>query len=512
MQDELAQANDNRATVMKTDSLVMPERAGRGGFRRLEVVRLIAGYTILSLIWAWVSYSVLPSVITAAYNERSQSALNWLFEGYRSAPIEHYLNRWSVIATAVQIATILHLGIVLFIQSIDRKRQLLFLPQVDLYANIILVAFAAAFFALTILSGVRGDYTAYLLEWKVVLGGGSPWLSRPINAYGPLFNVLAPAIWLNPLANKLLFASCYLLYVVWLVKDFAPQRGLATLSWPWLLFWLLNPFPWVEIAYLGYFDVVVALFCVAAVHSLVGKKDRLSGTYLALGILFKYMPIVILPFLVFSGRRFHFRVLSFCGGVVILGLGLSVLIWGRSTFGPLLFAATRPSHYSIYDVLTSTHSPLRIFWDSPKVTALDWLEKALLATGGSVVFACCMVCRTGPVLSAALAVLVTLLFYRIGFINYQMVLLFLISYLLVCEGQQLLEHSVLVALLGVYFGLLALLEVVHWSEFTPAFYTGDFVYTGIVVFKFLLGCALLVVLAQVCRALRRPVRGAQSMG
>jgi hypothetical protein len=497
---------------MRTDGFIMPERNGRGAFRRPEIVPLIAGYIVLCLIWAAVSYSAVPRVITAAYNERSLSVLNWLFEGHRSVPIKHYLDRWSVIAAAVQIAMILHLGIVLFIQRIDRKRRLLCPPRADLRANIILVAFAAAFFALTILCGVRGDYTAYLLEWKVVLEGGSPWLSRPINAYGPLFNVLAPGIWLNPLANKLLFAFCYLLYVVWLIKDFAPQRELATLSWPWLLFWLLNPFPWVEIAYLGYFDVVVALFCVAAVHSLIGKKDSRSGAYLGLGILLKYIPIVILPFLVFSDRRLHFRVLSFCGGVVILGLGLSVLIWGRSTFGPLLFAATRPSHYSIYDVLTSTHSPLRIFWDSPKVAALDWLEKALLATVGSVVFACCMVRRTGPVVSTALAVLVTLLFYRIGFINYQMVLLFLISYLLVCEWQQLLEHSVLVALLAGYFALLAFLEVVHWSEFTPAFHTGDIIYTSIVVFKFLLGCALLVVLAQVSRALRRPVRGSQSVG
>src|SRR5262249_7116569 len=147
------------------------------------------------------------------------------FQGHGSAPIEHYLDRWSEIATTVQIATILHLGIVLFIQSIDRKRRLLFLPRADLYTNIVLIAFAAAFLALTILSGVHGDYTAYLGEWKLVLAGHIPWRSRPINAYGPLFNVLAPLVWVNPLANKLLFAFSYLVYVVWLIKDFAPRRA-----------------------------------------------------------------------------------------------------------------------------------------------------------------------------------------------------------------------------------------------------------------------------------------------
>jgi hypothetical protein len=486
--------NKNEGNRIPTHGFVVPERTGRSAFRQPQAVPLIAIYTALCLIWAWFSYGVVPNVITAAYNERSLSVLKWLFRGHGPAPIEHYLDRWSEIATAVQIAMILHLGVVLFIQSIDRKHRLLFLPRADLYTNIVLIAFAAAFLALTILSGVHGDYTAYLLEWKVILAGHIPWGSRPINAYGPLFNVLAPLVWVNPLANKLLFAFSYLLYVVWLIKDFAPRRALIALPWPWLVFWLLNPFPWVQIAYFGYFDVLVALACVAAIHSLVGGKDGVSGIYLAFGILLKYMPIVILPFLVFSERRFRFRVLSFCVGVVIFGLSVSVLIWGRSTFWPLLFAATRSSHWSIYDVLASAHSPLRLFWDSPNVDSLDWLEKPFLVTAGLGVFAWCVLHRTGPALSAALAVLVTLLFYRVGFIHYHMVVLFLISYWAVSAWQQLVERSVLAAVLAGYFGLLALLDLIHWSV---NFDTGGIIYSSIVVFKFLLGCALLVVLARV---------------
>src|SRR4029077_17418215 len=112
----------------------------------------------------------------------------------------------------------------------------------------------------------------------------------------------------------------YLVYVIWLIKVFAPSRRFPALSWPSVGLWLLNPFPWQQIAYLGYFDVLVSLACIAAVHGLVGGKDGAAGTYLGMGILLKYMPIVILPFLVFSERRFHFRLLSFCVGIVLLGL------------------------------------------------------------------------------------------------------------------------------------------------------------------------------------------------
>ena len=451
----------------------------------------------------WVCRRDGAEFISAAYNERSLSVLNWLFKSHRSLPIEHYLDRWSVFAAAVSIAIVLHLAIVLFIGRIDRKNRLPDKTRACSRTNFILIAFSAAFFAVTVLSWAQGDYKYfYLDEWMVVLGGRDPWLcGRPLNpacnSYGPLFNALAPLVWVNPLANKLLFAFLYLAYVIWLIKDLTPRRGLVTLSWPWLSLWILNPFPWVEIAYFGYFDVLVALACVAAVHSLTSKRDGVSGIYLAMGVLLKYMPIVILPFLVFSERRFHFRLLSVCVGVVIFGLVVSTLIWGTSTFLPLALAAIRQPTWSIYDVLASTHSPLRLFWDWPKLTSLSWLEKPFLVTAGLAVFAWCALRRTGPALSATLAILVTLLFFRSGYFNYQMVPFLLISYWVVSEWQQLREHSGLAALLGGYFGVLTFFELVHWSAIPMFTYTdGDFLYSVIVMLKFLLNCALLVRLAQ----------------
>ena len=154
--------------------------------------------------------------------------------------------------------------------------------------------------------------------------------------------------WLNPLFNKLLFAFSYLVYVIWLIKEHGPRRSFDASSWFCYGLLLLNLFPWVQIAYLGHFDVLVGLACVAAVHSLVYRKDALSGTYLASGILLKFIPIVILPFLAFNGRRFHFRLVGCCVAFVALGFLASVLVWGTSTFAPLAFAATRAPIWSIY--------------------------------------------------------------------------------------------------------------------------------------------------------------------
>jgi hypothetical protein len=459
-------------------------------------LRLIAFYAIVCLLWIRFADWIAPNIIAAAYDERNLWITNWGFRGYQSFPV-HYRDRWSVIATAALLAAALHLVIVLFICGIDRKHRGRFpdATRPHSHANAALVVFSAAFLALTVFSGAHGDYNSYLDEWIVVLGGGDPWRGLlfnvyPFNAYGPLFNVMAPLVWINPLTNKVLFAFCYLVYVIWLIKDFAPRQGFVALSWPSIGLWLLNPFPWQQIAYLGYFDVLVSLACVAAVHSLVGRKDGASGTYLGLGILLKYIPIVILPFLVFSERRFHFRLLSFCVGVVILGLIVSVLIWGTSTFFPLTLAATRSSAWSIYVVLASTHSPLRPFLNSPTV---DWLEKPLLLTAGLATFAWCILRQIEPALSCTLAILVTLLFYRVGYANYQMLLFSLISYWAVSNWAQIRARSVLAVLLVGYFGLLAITEFVLMSGSVGSIFYSNIAF---MLFRFLLGCALLVGLVE----------------
>jgi hypothetical protein len=78
-----------------------------------------------------------------------------------------------------------------------------------------------------------------------------------------------------------------------------------------------------------------------------------------------------------------------------------------------------------------------------------------------------------------------------------MVPFLLISYWVVFEWQQLREHSAMAALLGGYFGVLAIFELVHWSAIPIFTYTdGDILYSAIVMLKFLLSGALLVRLAQ----------------
>src|SRR5947208_15335916 len=93
----------------------------RPSLQLIPSLPLIAIYAGVCLLWIEFSNGIVPNIIAAAYYERSLSVLNWVFQGHRFLPLEHYLDRWNVIAAAVLIAMVLHLMIVLFIARIGRK-------------------------------------------------------------------------------------------------------------------------------------------------------------------------------------------------------------------------------------------------------------------------------------------------------------------------------------------------------------------------------------------------------
>ena len=453
----------------------MPDHSLRGS------LLLIAIYTTICITWVEFAHWVKATIIEATPN----------------LPVEYHLDRWSMIAAAVPLAAILHLLIILLIRAIDRKKRGILLESngSDSLVNVVLAVFSAAFLALTALSGYRFDYRGYLPIWIDVLNGRDPWNyihTISPNAYGPLFNLLAPFVLYHPLANKLLFAFAYLAYVIWLVKDFGPRRGFSIYSCPSTLLLLLNPLPWWQIAYLGHFDILVGLACVAAVHWRVRNKDWLSGTCLAAGILLKFMPIVILPFLTFNGRRVHFRLVVSCIIAVISGFVVSVLVWGTSTFKPLKFAATREAMQSIYIVFDSTNSPLELLGIANSQW-LNWqrLAEPILLIAGLGLYAWCTFRRTEPALSSALAVLVTLLFYWVGWPHYQMVFFVLILYWVVSRWGRSNGDPLLVVLLGGYFSFLVILDLVIWIGDYGLFSRTNMV---IILLRFLTGCTLVVAL------------------
>jgi hypothetical protein len=84
-------------------------------------------------------------------------------------------------------------------------------------------------------------------------------------------------------------------------------------------------------------------------------------------------------------------------------------------------------------------------------------------------------------------VLVTLLFYRIGYVWYQLVLYLLVSYWVVSEWEKLQRYNILKSILVFYFGLLGIIaDPVFWDDYNVI----------VALLKFLAGCVLLASLFQ----------------
>jgi Glycosyltransferase family 87 len=430
---------------------------------------LIALYGAILTGWLVFSRMVAPPIIASANQARSIAVLNRLAQYSGRAVIRAtVLERWSFFSVAVLSAGLLHLAIVLLICRYDPARagqESLPWRRLERWANPVLILLSLAFLALTVQRGGVQDYFLYLQMWKEVQLGHDPWFfaygvfgKYPLNAYGPLFNVFAIPAQVNPLLPKLLFAAAYLAFAVWLIKGRGmdwPQAGRAC---PLLVIWFWMPYCWVEIANFGHFDVLVGLLCAAAVEARVRERDLLSGVLLGLGVLLKFMPIVLLPFLILDRGRPRYRLLSAAAVTIALGLGASLFLWGPSTFRPLIFAAERSSHHlSIYRFLKGHYSPLR--WldihggleeGAPAFMLLALLWAWLLVRKRMI----------KPAPASVIAILVTLMSYQVGFVQYYMVFFVLSSYWMVNARKTLREAIPLWIALACYFGWLCAFDVI----------------------------------------------------
>jgi hypothetical protein len=332
--------------------------------------------------------------------------------------------------------------------------------------SLALLLLSAAFLAATIQQGVRQDYYLYRGIWGVVREGHDPWWlslgifgNAPTNAYGPLFNGLAIFDWFNPLLPKLLFAWTYLAFAASTIKASrrVMSRGLGAAAVAIIWFW--NPYAWIEIPRYGHFDVLIGLSCVAAVAARIARRDVASGVSLALGVLLKYIPGVLLPFLILDRGRFRIRLLGSTLAVIAMGFGLSLLIWGWATFRPISFAIGRqPEYLSIFRFLEGTLSPVQ----GLDITRdLRYLSTPLLLLALLRVWNWSRRRGTEPASTAILVILTMLLLYQVGFPQYQMVLFVIASYWIVRKWEVLHRRQTLLVALGCYFAWIATFDVIE---------------------------------------------------
>ena len=397
------------------------------------------------LLWVAASAALAPVAIRAFYEGRILSDLSARLNLAGRHELGHYLALWRMYAVAVGAGIAIHAA-------------LLRLPAfrgLSSRSRWVYGVYAAAFLGGTVLCGPRQDYQAYLEIWDVVRGGGDPWWvaperGYPLNAYGPLFPLMAWPAGLSGLLPKVLFAGVYLGWLLCLWEKAARLTAQGSRAgWVWLGFGM-NPSFWTQVAWYGHFDVVVGVTILAALSALKRGDPVSSGAWLGLGTLLKLVPVVTIPAVGATAWRVRPRLVGTALGVILAGFSGAWLIWGEGVLRPLSFAATRGSNLlSIYRFLRGAYSPLRWVSESPN---LDGIATPVMVVALALVWGYCQRARTDPGTTTIAVLLTTLLLYRVGFVQYQMLLYVLIPFWAMENEKLVAAKGGLRLALGLYLG------------------------------------------------------------
>jgi len=204
---------------------------------------------------------------------------------------------------------------------------------------LLLIAGSALALVVTVVGGVRHDYTYYLEQWRLVLAGLDPWSGN--NAYGPLHNAFAPLLLIHPLVPKIVTTAGLCIANGLLVFAVETQRPWRDWRAVYLLAFAANILPWVSVFWFGNNDGVVAALVIGAVLARRNRRMLLCGLLLGLATLDKYYPALLIPFFALDDRKVETRLILSALVVTALGMIAGILLWGRAFFEAVAFGVSR---------------------------------------------------------------------------------------------------------------------------------------------------------------------------
>lgn len=313
---------------------------------------------------------------------------------------------------------------------------------------------------LTIVSGYKHDYTAYVKQWQLIWEGWDPWLFPDFtptgNAYGPAFLLLSPIAAIHPLAPKTLMALSFILTATWIISkklNHSSYCNKKKLTDFWLF--LFSPYIIIQCFYYVDIDVLVAVLCIIAIQACKEHKYNLSGLCLAFSALLKFFPIVMLPFLSINGKKINWALIISTLSTILLAFIFCYYLWGENVFYPLTFASARePKLLSLFRALSGKFSPFTYFW--PQLNPAN-LSLPLMAISGTALFLYHLKKPFSPTGGSLLALITVLGWYKVGHHQFYLVVL-LMAFLYIHEGDRNAHQKPLVCF-NIWLSLFSLMYI-----------------------------------------------------
>jgi Gpi18-like mannosyltransferase len=313
---------------------------------------------------------------------------------------------------------------------------------------------AATCIVLPLFFHFRHDYSTFTQQWDLILKGGNPWILNDGqfsgNAYGPLFNLFPYLYGIYSHLPHLIFICTWIGLSVYVLNFFTRETKITS---PWMFaFFFLNPLFLVTIVSYGHFDIIPAALSVGCVVAYQKDKKMTAATFLACAVLFKFYPLILLPFLSVKQKDPLKPGTSFLksidwvfalGTLLILaaGFGIGYAIWGNTEFAPLFYAQDRGSTMlSIFRFFRSPWSPLG------QNANIDAVAPIFLMATVGISGHLHLVYRRDSLLALITGFFCMLCFYRVGHPQFYTTLYFLVPFWIATQPGALKNKKLLIAL------------------------------------------------------------------
>lgn len=320
----------------------------------------------------------------------------------------------------------------------------------DLWGNITnrhILMVVSLYVLLILLIENRYDYAEYGRQWQFFLAGGNPW-DYASNAYGPLHNSMAFIYDIHHKLPRLLFSLLSVAGSVFLIKKInrtVLDKDVKEKSFYLLLY---NPIVWLMFVINGCNDGLIGFLFLFGVVLYDKEKYVLSALLLSLAILYKYIPLFVIPILCINSRRINFRFTLSTVAFLGMGFGISFYLWGTKFLNPILFNSSRESKIlSIFRYLRGDYSFLKLFG----IDNVDHLSIYLVIGSVILIFIVQLVYRWHWIVGLVVTMLSIHLFYLVGHFQFYISIYFLLFFYLYKFSYSIGTHELKRILLSLYW-------------------------------------------------------------
>jgi hypothetical protein len=283
------------------------------------------------------------------------------------------------------------------------------------------------------------DYIVYVRQWRDVINGDNPWAGKR-SAYGPghYFIALIYNIYFD--LPRYMFVGLWLL-TCFEILTIAYRNSKLPLAHKHILAALLlfNPFFWIIVARFGINDIFMTYCVITSLIFYRLKRHVLSGVLLGLGVSIKFIPFVMVPFLVLSNRQIKWKFALSCAATLFLIFAVSYLLWGDGFLRAFSFGANRPStNLSIFRFLRGDYSPMHLFTSHPDYDKYSVMITLLLLFTFFIIH---VKYNINPLVSSVISFGILLLLYKVGNHQFYTTFFFLVALLVCFEYEKLASRE-----------------------------------------------------------------------